>query len=72
VPRGVVLDELAGVMGEDFTVVGGSLRFPKAKAVLSGAVDDGGQGDFLAVIGFESGFDVAVVVGADGHVLVLD
>ncbi len=70
--RGVVLDELAGVMGEDFTVVGGSVRFSQVEAVLSGALDDGGQGDFVAVIGFDSSFDVTVVIGADRHVFVLN
>ncbi len=42
VPRGVVLNELAGVVGEDFTVVDRSLGFSKAKTVFSGPVDDGG------------------------------
>ena len=41
-PRGVVLNELAGVVGEDFTVVDRSLGFSKAKTVFSGPVDDGG------------------------------
>jgi len=40
--------------------------------VLFGPIDDGGQRDLLAVSGFESGFDVAIFVGADRHVLVLN
>lgn len=68
----VVLNELAGVLGQDRAVVDRALGPFEVGPVVLGAVDDRREGDLLAVVVFEGVLAVAVVVGPDGDGLVLD
>lgn len=67
-----MLHELACVLGQDFTVMDGARGPVEIVPVVLGAADERREGDLLAVGVGEDVLNIAVVVGLDGHGLVLD
>ena len=50
VERGIMLNKFPGILGDDFTVMGGAFRFGQIKALLLGTVNDRGQGNHLLIV----------------------
>lgn len=68
----VMLDELAGIMGQHLPIMGGLFGFFKIKIVGFGATDDRREGYWPIVMLEQAIFDVAVIVTPHGVFLVLD
>ena len=72
VMRGVVLDELADVIGHDLPVMGFSLWSAEEKIMLLSPFDNCRNRDFLPMLLPENIPDIAVVIGVDGDIRVID
>ena len=67
-----MLDQFAGVVGQDFAVMFCPFRPLDVESVLFGSVDDCGHGNLLAIGVRQSIFYEAIVVAAHGISLILD
>jgi hypothetical protein len=72
VMRGIVLDELADVIGQDLPVMCLSLRSTKEKIMFFSPFDNRRDRDFLPVLLPQKVPNIAVVIGVDGHIRVFD
>ena len=70
--RGIVLDELADVIGQDLPVMCLSLWPAKEKIMLLCPFDNCRDRDFLSVLLPEQVPDIAVVIGVEGDIRVFD
>jgi hypothetical protein len=50
----------------------GSFRFPEVKSMAFSSINDGRQGDLLVVGCFQTIFDIAVVIGGQGNLFILN
>ena len=67
-----MLDELADVIGQDLPVMGFSLRSAEEKIMLLSPFDNCRNRDFLPMLLPENIPDIAVVIGVDGDIRVID
>lgn len=70
--RGVMLDELANVIGQDLAVMSFALWPAEEKIMFFGSFDDCRYRDFLLVLLPKQIADIAVVIGADRNIRIFN
>lgn len=70
--RGVMLDELAYVVGQDLPVMGFPLGSAEEKIMLFSPLDNRRNRDFLPMLLPEKIPDIGVIIGVDGDIGIID
>ena len=68
----IMLNEFANIIGEDFSIMRLLFLARKVKVMLLCPVNDRRHRDFLSVFAPELVTDIAVIIGSDRHISILD